>query len=99
MKQPFQINIQQSVLDQLNSKLASTLWTDEIENSDWEYGTNKTYLRELCNYWQHHFDWRKQDEYLNSFKHFRSTIDGNGIHYIYQKGEGHNSIPLLLIHG
>jgi pimeloyl-ACP methyl ester carboxylesterase len=99
MKQSFQIKIQESVLDDLRNRLAHTRWTDEIENLNWAYGTNKLYLKELCNYWQDTFDWARQEELLNSWQHFKSTIDGAELHYIHQKGEGENSIPLLLIHG
>lgn len=99
MKKSFKINIKQTVLDDLKNRIANTRWTDEIENSKWEYGTNKTYLKELCDYWQHTFDWKKQEELLNSFPHFKTTIDGIGLHYIHQKGEGKKSVPLLLTHG
>jgi pimeloyl-ACP methyl ester carboxylesterase len=99
MKKPFKINIKQSILDDLKERIAATRWTDEIENSKWEYGTNGTYLKELCHYWQHDFDWKKQEEYLNSFPHFKTTVDGAGLHYIHQKGEGQHSVPLLLTHG
>jgi pimeloyl-ACP methyl ester carboxylesterase len=99
MKKSFKININQTVIDDLKNRLTNTRWTDEIENSKWEYGTNKTYLKELCDYWQNTFDWKKQEEYLNSFAHFKTTVDGIGLHYIHQKGEGKRSIPLLLTHG
>ncbi|MEO7990222.1 MAG: epoxide hydrolase family protein [Chryseolinea sp.] len=99
MKKTFKINIKQSILDDLKNRINKTRWTDEIENSKWEYGTNKTYLKELCDYWQSTFDWKKQEEYLNTFPHFKTIVDGVGLHYILQKGEGENSIPLLLIHG
>src|SRR6266496_3978205 len=99
MKNSFKINITQSILDDLKKRIANTRWTYEIENSNWEYGTNKTYLKELCDYWQHTFDWRKQEEYLNSFPNFKTIVDGIGLHYIHQKGEGRHSIPLLLSHG
>ena len=99
MKKSYNVNIKQSVLDDLMNRIANTRWTDEIENSKWEYGTNKTYLKELCDYWQNTFDWKKQEEYLNSFAHFKTTVDDIGLHYIHQKGEGKNSTPLLLIHG
>src|SRR5476651_145626 len=99
MKKPFKINIEQSILDDLKKRLSNARWTNEIENSKWEYGTNESYLKELCNYWQNKFDWKKQEEYLNSFPQFKTTVDGIGLHYIHQKGEGENAIPLLLTHG
>ena len=99
MKKPFKINIEPSILDDLRTRIANTRWADEIENEKWEYGTNKTYLKELCDYWQHSFDWKKQEAHLNSFPHFKTTIDDTGLHYIHLQGEGKNSIPLLLTHG
>jgi len=99
MKQPFEINIDKAVIDDLKARIANTRWTYEIENSKWEYGTNKTYLKELCDYWVNSFDWKKQEAYLNSFGHFKTTIDGVGLHFIHQKGEGQHSIPILLSHG
>lgn len=74
MKKPFKVAIDQSIIDDLNKRIANTRWTDEIENSKWEYGTNKAYLKELCDYWQNTYDWKKQEEYLNSFKHFKATV-------------------------
>ncbi len=99
MKQPFKIAIEQPLLNDLKNRIAATRWTDEIENSKWEYGTNRNYLRALCDYWRDDFDWKKNEDYLNSFQHFKTTIDGAGLHFIYQKGEGTISIPLLLTHG
>jgi pimeloyl-ACP methyl ester carboxylesterase len=99
MIQPFIIHFGQPVLDDLQNRIGSARWTDEIEDPKWEYGTNQSYLKELCNYWQHEFDWKKQEGYLNSFNHYKTTIDKVGIHFIQQKGEGETSIPLLLIHG
>jgi pimeloyl-ACP methyl ester carboxylesterase len=99
MKQPFKITIEEAILDDLKARISNTRWTYEIENSKWEYGTNKTYLKELCDYWQNTFDWKEQEKYLNSFDHFKTTIDGVGLHFIHQKGEGKKSVPILLTHG
>ena len=99
MKKPFQITLDQSVLDDLKKRIESTRWPDEIENSKWEHGTNKSYLQELIEYWYRDFDWKKQEDHLNSFAHFKATIDDFEIHFIHQKGKTKNSIPLLLIHG
>jgi len=99
MKESFKINIPSSVIDDLRARIGNTRWTYEIENEKWEYGTNQSYLLELCDYWQNEFDWKKQEGYLNSFNHFKTTIDGHGLHYIHHKGEGQHTIPLLLTHG
>ena len=99
MKQLFNINIEQSILDDLKSRIAATRWTDEIDNRKWESGTNEGYLKQLCGYWKDGFDWKKQEAHLNTFNHYKTTIDGTGLHFIYQKGEGNITVPLLLTHG
>ncbi|HET6996704.1 MAG TPA: alpha/beta fold hydrolase [Chitinophagaceae bacterium] len=99
MKESFKINISPSVIDDLKTRIANTRWTYEIGNEKWEYGTNKSYLKELCDYWQNEFDWKIQEAWLNTFPQFKSNIDGTGLHYIHHPGESKNSIPLLLTHG
>jgi pimeloyl-ACP methyl ester carboxylesterase len=96
---PFKIDIQQSVLDDLQNRLKQTRWTDEPANAEWSYGTNPAYLRELVSYWQKDYNWRKQEEMLNKFPQFTTSIDGIKIHFIYVKGKGKNPKPLLLTHG
>jgi microsomal epoxide hydrolase len=97
--QPFTIAVPQATLDDLRERLARTQWPDEAEHSDWNYGTNLGYLKELVNYWQHEYDWRAQEAKLNQFAQFRVEIDGQSIHFLHVRGKGPNPTPLLLIHG
>ena len=93
------LHVQQPVLDDLNYRLSHTRWPDEITNSEWRYGTNRTYLRELMGYWSKEFDWRAQERWLNTFNHYKSNVNGLGVHYIHQRSEMKNAIPLLILHG
>jgi microsomal epoxide hydrolase len=97
--QPFNINVAQSILDDLHERLAHTRWPDVVQEAGWEYGTNLNYLRELTNYWQYTFDWRKQEAMLNQFAHFRAKVDGLGIHFIHERGKGPNPTPIIITHG
>ena len=99
MAHPFKIAIDTAVLNDLQNRLHNTRWINSINNEKWETGTNETYLKELCNFWAEGFDWNKNEAYLNTFAHFKTSIDGTGIHFIHEKGKGSNHIPLLLIHG
>ncbi|MDB5282379.1 MAG: hypothetical protein JWO06_1454, partial [Bacteroidota bacterium] len=99
MIQNFKINVQQPVLDDLRKRISESRWPDELDNSKWQYGTNGEYLKQLCDYWQNGFDWKKQEEELNTIPQFKATIDDIGIHFIYAKGKGKTSVPLLLSHG
>jgi pimeloyl-ACP methyl ester carboxylesterase len=89
----------QAALDDLEYRLRNTRWPDEYANEAWAYGTNKAYLQELVRYWAEDFDWRAQEDWLNSFDHYKTTIDGLGIHYIHQRSADPDAIPVLLLHG
>lgn len=99
MIQSYPIQIDPVILDDLRQRLQNARWTNDINNDKWQTGTNATYLKELCDYWLRDFDWQKNQSYLNSFSHFKTYIDGTGIHFIHEKGRGSNPVPLLLIHG
>ena len=43
--EPFTINIPDSVLDDLKARLERTRWPDELPGTEWDYGTNMTYLK------------------------------------------------------
>ena len=95
---PFKIQVPQNVLTDLSTRLKQTRWTDEPANAGWNYGMNPTYLKELVQYWQTKYDWRKQEAMLNQFPQFKVDVDGVGIHFIYVKGKGKNPKPLILSH-
>lgn len=97
--EPFEVHLSQAVLDDLSQRLARTRWPDEIEGSAWEYGSNLAYMKELVDYWRTRFDWRTQENRINSFPHFRATIDDLRIHFIYVRGKGPTPMPLVLTHG
>ena len=69
---PFRIDIQQPVLDDLKERLRRTRWAADTQADDWDRGTNPHYLKQLCAYWRDGFDWQKQQDYLNTFPHFRA---------------------------
>jgi pimeloyl-ACP methyl ester carboxylesterase len=95
----FTINVAQSNLDDLRKRLSHTRWTDEVEGAGWDYGTNLQYMKEFTDYWQHQYNWRKQEAELNTFAHFKAEVDGVGIHYIHERGKGPNPTPIILLHG
>ena len=96
---PFRVEVPQDDLDDLRERLARTRWADEVEGAGWDYGTSLGYLKELTDYWREGFDWRAQEEAINRFTNFRATIGGFGLHFIHERGEGPNPLPILLAHG
>jgi pimeloyl-ACP methyl ester carboxylesterase len=97
--QSFKIAIPQATLDDLRERLARTRWPDEVEGAGWDYGANLGYMKDFADYWQHRYDWRKQEAALNTFAHFKAAVDGIGIHFIHERGQGPNPTPIILTHG
>jgi pimeloyl-ACP methyl ester carboxylesterase len=96
---PFKIHVPDSVLTDLRERLAKTRFPDEIEGANWDYGTPVGYLKDLTAYWREKFDWRKQEQLLNSFEQFKTRIGDLDIHFIHQRSPDKNAIPLLITHG
>ena len=97
--QPYKVEVSQDVLDDLKRRLEHTRWPDEIVGSGWDFGSNLAYVKELCEYWRTEFDWRAQERDINTFRHFRTELDGLNIHFIHQRGKGPNPMPLIITHG
>jgi epoxide hydrolase len=96
---PFEINIPQSALDDLQTRLKATRWTDEAEGAGWTMGTNLDYMKSLVDYWQKQYDWRKHEAALNQFHHFTADVNGVNVHFIHERGKGPNPTPIILLHG
>jgi pimeloyl-ACP methyl ester carboxylesterase len=96
---PFVVKLPQHTLDDLQNRLMRTRWTDEVSGDGWAHGTSEVYLRELVEHWAIRFDWRRQEEAINRFAHFRADVNGVGIHFIHERGKGDRPLPLILTHG
>jgi pimeloyl-ACP methyl ester carboxylesterase len=97
--EPFEIHVDDAVLDDLRGRLAATRFPDQIERTGWEYGVPVEYVRELVEYWRDGYDWRAQEARLNQLDNFRTTIDGQSIHFIHARSPREDAFPLLLLHG
>ena len=99
MINPFEVNIAESILEDLRTRLSQVRWPDEIKNSGWNYGTSLGYMEELSDYWLTEYSWRKTENTINSHPNYIAEIDGHKIHFLHIKGEGKKSIPLIITHG
>jgi len=95
----FRLEVQEAALADLRERLKRTRFPDEAPGAPWKTGTSLSYLKELVQYWQSGFDWRKQEARINAFPQFKLPLDGIELHFIHAKGKGANPMPLLLSHG
>ena len=95
----FAIRIDDSVLDDLRERLERTRFPDQIEGVGWDYGIPMDYLRTLVDYWLRSYDWRAQEDRLNRYSHYRTTIDGQSIHFLHARSPHPDAFPLVMTHG
>ena len=97
--EPFRVAVDDAVVDDLRRRLAAARLPDQIEGSGWDYGIPAGYLRTLVEYWRDEYDWRAQEARINDLDNFRTTIDGQSIHFIHARSPHVDAFPLLLVHG
>jgi pimeloyl-ACP methyl ester carboxylesterase len=99
MIKKFSINISKKKLKSINQKILDYPWNTMPDLNGWKHGTNKSYLKKLCNYWVKKFNWKKFEKKINKFSNFKTKVDDLNIHFIKEEGSAINSKPLLLMHG
>jgi pimeloyl-ACP methyl ester carboxylesterase len=97
--EPFHIDIPQDALDDLHERLARTRFPQQLPDAGWDYGTELGYLQELVGYWRDEYDWRAREARMNAFDHFRTQIDGTGVHFLHVRSPVDSAVPLVLTHG
>ncbi|KAI0643068.1 alpha/beta-hydrolase [Trametes meyenii] len=103
-EQPFTLSIPQSHLDLLKKKLELVRFPDELDDAGWSYGVPLSHMQRLVTHWKDRFDWRAAEADINLLSMFTRnvTVDTFGtlnIHYVHQRSEVSNAIPLLFVHG
>jgi pimeloyl-ACP methyl ester carboxylesterase len=96
---PFQITVPEEQLVDLRRRLGSTRWPDQETVGDRSQGAQLAALKDLVQYWQTRYDWRKAEKQLNALPQFVTTIDGVEIHFIHVKSRHPNALPLIVTHG
>lgn len=95
----FQVKFPEEQIADLRRRLAATRWPDQETVSDRTQGAQLAALKELVEYWQTKYDWRKAEKQLNALPQFVTTIDGVDIHFIHVKSRHPNALPLIVTHG
>lgn len=97
--EPFNINIPQSALDDLQQRLANARWPDQETVNDWSQGVPLKKLQSLCEHWQQHYDWRACESRVNNYPQFMTSIDGLDIHFLHIRSPHSNATPMIMTHG
>lgn len=95
----FLLNISEEKINDLFLRINKTRYPDNTNEGSWKEGVELSWMQELVKYWKGEFNWKEQEALLNTFQQYKVSLNDLDLHYIYQKGQGENCIPLLLLHG
>ncbi|EMD60736.1 hypothetical protein COCSADRAFT_150938 [Bipolaris sorokiniana ND90Pr] len=105
---PYEINVDPAFLEQTRSKVASFRSTADIAAPAWFDGPPSSNISSIAAYWSEEYDWLSEQKRLNEeFDHYITTVpppgegynDSLDIHFIHQRSEKADAIPLLMLHG
>ena len=95
----FKIDVCQRDLNFIFKKVSEYPWHEMPSDGGWQFGTNIDFMKDLCKYWVEQFDWKRQEDKINSFDNFTAEVDGIEVHFIYERGSGSKPKPLIISHG
>ena len=96
---PFHVNIPEERLKDLRRRIAATQWPEQELVKDPSQGVQLATMKQLADYWEKNYDWRKTEAKLNSYPQFVTNIDGLDIHFIHVKSKNPNALPVIITHG
>jgi pimeloyl-ACP methyl ester carboxylesterase len=96
---PFRVNFPEAALVDLRRRIAATKWPERETVTDATQGVQLSTMRELANYWQTTYDWRKVEKRLNGLPQFTTNIDGLSVHFIHVRSKNSNALPIVITHG
>lgn len=101
---PFTISVPEDKIEALNAKLEHAVFPNELTDAKWSMGSPLADVKRLATYWKNNFNWRKTEAKLNEYPQFTVPVSVPGfealeIHFIHQRSQRANAIPLCFIHG
>ncbi len=99
---PFRVNIAEDRLSSIQQRVKAYRWnalSEPLGADVWRYGPPIAWMRELCAYWAESYDWRVQEQAMNTVPHFLTTVSGVDLHFVHERGSGTNPRALLVAHG
>ena len=101
---PFTLSVPDADLALLREKLSATRFPDELVGAGWNYGVPLADLKRLVARWRDGYDWRAAEAKINEIPQFTADVEVDGfgalnVHFVHQRSEVKNAIPLLFVHG
>ncbi|KAJ7356671.1 Alpha/Beta hydrolase protein [Mycena albidolilacea] len=97
---PFRIDLAKG-LPHLESLVKNTNLPSEplYPDAGEDFGVELDFLRDLKTQWLEGYNWTEQEAELNQLAQYTTTIGKQTVHFVHEKSDDKDAIPLLLIHG
>ena len=94
---PFQIDVPDSVLDDLADRLGRTRFLADSPRKP-ASGMSASYLRQLTASWRE-FDWPARQQWLNSHPQYIAEVGDTTLHFVHRRAGRDDAPALLIMHG
>ena len=92
---PFEITVPEEDLVELRRRIAAVRLPSKELVSDRSQGVQLKTIQELARYWTTEYNWRRCEARLNALPQFKTTIDGEDVHFIHVKSPHERALPLI----
>jgi pimeloyl-ACP methyl ester carboxylesterase len=96
---PFHVDIPDEALEDLRRRIAAARLPSRELVDDRSQGVQLATIQAVASYWASDYDWRRCEAQLNALPQFKTTIDGEDIHFIHVESRHENALPLIITHG
>ena len=96
---PFVVDVAPAELDELRDRLRRTRWPDPAPGAPGDYGLDRDWLRDLCDFWAEGFDWRAREREINRHDQFLVDVGEVTVHCVHARSPHAGAVPLVLTHG
>ncbi|MEV4824374.1 epoxide hydrolase family protein [Micromonospora sp. NPDC049274] len=97
--QPFQVQVPESDLHELHTRLARTRWPEPAPTPGWSHGVPLEVVQDLCRYWIEDYQWRATEARLNAVPQYLVDVNGTRVHVLHARSPHPGALPLVLTHG
>ena len=98
---PFVVTIPDEEVQRMMRLVADTRLPESppIPGASWDYGVDLDWLKMLRDTWIKDFNWRDVERDMNYYDQFTVTVESVNVHFIHQKSDRPDAVPVILLHG